>query len=501
MAKVSSIPPRESAHAGLSEAAIAVKNGIRLASSLLATWVVALVVRLQLPRELGPELFGRYSFSDAFVGAVFSFLSLGIGFYIMKEVAVRPKHASDFFGGVLLLRGILSLLAFFGISLFLSSSDYPVELQQLVLVFSFVHFVVGVNAYLGNVLQACSKVGALATMNVVAKLVWGAGLLGALLLDAPIWVLPIPSLASEVLKLYFLMRAARAEVGLELRVDAAETKAVVLSSLPFFANSIALELGFRIDVSILEFMAPGNEVGWYSAANSLAGLTLLLSPALGWVVMPLLARAHARSVDEVYRILRVSLRGVLMCSIPTALMIALAADLCVEVAFGAAFAPAAHAVRLLAPMFVATYVAMLLGTTLVIMQRSWTLTLVSFISLGVEALLIAGLVPLLRDQGAGFVAAAAAIGLAMSELVTMLLLLHAVGARALDRETIHALLKCILLCGVVTLVDRALLSLGPARLALDVVLYTLGVFALRAVRLAEVKDMIGLIRARRSGAS
>src|SRR5689334_4697304 len=90
-----------------SDAAVALRNGLRLGGSLLATWTVALVVRFQLPRHLGPEAFGRFNFCDAFTGGVFSFLGLGVTTYIMKEISVRPAHASDFFGGLLLLRAVL----------------------------------------------------------------------------------------------------------------------------------------------------------------------------------------------------------------------------------------------------------------------------------------------------------------------------------------------------------------------------------------------------------
>src|SRR3954471_571934 len=93
-----------------SDAATALRNAIKLGGSLLATWTVALAVRFQLPRHLGPVRFGDFNFCDSFTAAFFIFLSLGIETYIQKEVSVRPKHASDFFGGVLLVRGTLSLL-------------------------------------------------------------------------------------------------------------------------------------------------------------------------------------------------------------------------------------------------------------------------------------------------------------------------------------------------------------------------------------------------------
>src|SRR4051794_20126287 len=87
---------------GASDAATALRNAIKLGGSLLATWTVALAVRFQLPRHLGPVRFGDFNFCDSFTAAFFIFLSLGIETYIQKEVSVRPKHASEFFGGVLL---------------------------------------------------------------------------------------------------------------------------------------------------------------------------------------------------------------------------------------------------------------------------------------------------------------------------------------------------------------------------------------------------------------
>lgn len=481
------------------DASVAVRNGIRLAGSLIATWMVALVVRLQLPRHLGPEQFGRFNFTDALTAGVFSFLSFGVGTYIMREVATRPGHASDFFGGLVLLRTVLGAVALVLVSLFMSVSGRPDELQPLVLVFGLTYLVAGASSYLSSILQAATKVKALANVNVFAKFIWGGGLLLAIYLDAPLYMFALPNLVSELLKLVVLLSATRGAVDLRFRFDYGATKQVLGASLPFYAHGIAVELGARVDVTTLEFISPGKEVGWYSAANNFAALALLVSPAVGWVVMPLLARAHSRSQDEFFSILRVSIRAVLLLAIPGSLLIALGADFWVLIAFGESFTPSADAVRVLAPMFIATYLAILLSVSMVILQRSWTLTLVSILSLVTEVLLIPPAVYLLREHGDGGAATGGALGLLGAELLTVAMLLRAVGRRALDRFMVLSLAKCALIAVAVWLLDVALRPLGPVRLVLDMLAYALAALALRAVTIQEIRELVALVRHRRAG--
>lgn len=495
-----SAPGGPSSEGGSSDVAVAVRNGLRLAMSLLATWTVALAVRFQLPRHLGPEAFGHYNFCDAFTGSFFSLLSLGVGTYIMKEIAVRPQHASDFFGGLLAVRGVLGALALLVIAFVLGLSDYPPGLKPLVIAFGLVHFVIGVNSYLACILQASTQVKALANVNVIAKLVWGGGIALALWFDAPLFVLVLPSLLAELLKLMVLVPAARRAVGLTFRIDLTATKGVVIASFPFYANSVAVDLGTRVDVSMLEFLAHTKEVGWYSAANNFAALAMMVSPVVGWVVMPMLSRARARSDEEFFALLQQSIRGVLVLAIPGSLLIALGADVFVSIAFGSAFEPAVQAVQVLAIMFLATYLAILLSVSLIVLQRSWTLTLVSLVSLGVEAVLIVAAVLLLRDAGDGSAATGAAIGLAGSEVITVLLLLRAVGPRAFDRSSMGSIAKCLALCLATWALHLSLSSLGPWRLAIDALAYAIGLFATGAVKPSEIRALIQLVREQRRGA-
>jgi O-antigen/teichoic acid export membrane protein len=368
------------------------------------------------------------------------------------------------------------------------------ELQATVFQFGNTQFMSGQNSSLGSMLQAQRKVGAFAIMNVTSKLIWGVGVALGIALNAPFVAFALPSLVSETLKAIVLFWATRKAIGLRLhfRIDK-ELRAVFVACFPFFVNSIAITLGGRLDVSMLEFLASGEEVGWYSAANNFAMLAMLLSPIMSGVLMPLLARAKHRSEEEFFEILRRSLEAILVAAIPVTLVIGLGADLWVRVAFGAKFAPAAVSLRVLAPIFIATYTAMLLSMALIQLGRAWQLTVMSLIGLASMPVLVFAAVPLVRGIGPGGAGAGLALGVTGMEVVITALFLRAVGRRAYDRRSLMAIGKSLIASAVAIVVDRLLVGIGAWRLIPDMLAYVIVALALGAVHISEVVGVVRMV--------
>ncbi len=468
----------------------------------MGTWAVALVVRFQLPRLMGPERFGAFNFADSASVVVFTFLGFGVDTYIQKEIAVRPDHASDFFGGVIVLRAAAGVVLLGGFLLFLHLTGRGGEILEAGAVFGLAQIFVLLNASLGALLQAATKVGKLAIVNVVVKLLWGGGLLLALHLHAPMWLVALPVLVSEVVKTVLLASTVRRVLALKLRVHVPALLAMLRASLPFFVNTIAFTVGGRLDVTMMEYLAPNKEVGWYSAASSLSQLALLVSPLMSWVLMPLLTRARARSEDQFFTLLRRAIEAVMMCAIPATMFIAVGADFWVKIAFGPAFGPAAPSLRILAPSFVLTYANVLLATALIILERSWTVTLISLGSLAIQPFLILVGVPLgaklLGEGGAGI---GNAVVFCFLELFSVVGFWIYLGRRAIDRKCTSSLLKALGAFAAVVVAHRFLEPLGPWRIILDVLLYCVLVLVSRAVTIGDLRALLGLLLARRRGAA
>ncbi|MBS2011909.1 MAG: oligosaccharide flippase family protein [Deltaproteobacteria bacterium] len=483
------------------EGLLALRNAAKLGASLILTWGVAIVVTFKLPPYLGPVLNGHYRFGDQLAQSAAVFLSLGVDTYISREIAVRPKHASDFFGGVLVTR-FLVLLPLIVVGFFFVRTEVA-DRQTATFLFGIAYAFTAMNQTFQQMLQAASKVGGLAVANVVAKVLWGGGTFAAVLLQAPFWVLPIPMILAEGLKALFLFTAARGAVELRIRIDLAETKKVLKVAFPFYIANVAVSLGSTVDVpwlaKLVERESP--EVGWYGAARQIAQLSALLSPIMSGVLIPMMSRAKARDEQEFYRILRRGFEAVIVLSIPLTLILALGAEFWIHVTIKDKFLPAAGSLRWLAPTFVFAYVNVLLWLSLMILDRSWTITIISLAGLALLPLLIIGIVPLTAPLGPGGAGMGVAMALTTRELIIALVFLAFLRSKALDRRGFLALVKSLAFVGITVAVDHAIgARVHPlVRLGADAAVY--GVLALTpfvgVLAPSDIKAVLKMVRDRK----
>jgi O-antigen/teichoic acid export membrane protein len=473
------------------EAFLAIRNTAKLVSSLVVVWGIGLGMRLVVPRYLGPALFGELNFADAFAATLAVAFTLGADVYIRKEISVRPEHARDFFGGVLVLRLGIALVLTAVIAAVMALSHRPPEVQRLVYIFSAAQFFVSLNAALSAMLQSHGKVGGMSVLSIATKIIWALGFLAALTLHTGLWAFAASFLASEGVETFALYALARRHIGLRLQLDSAATRALVVFGLPFYLKTAAQTAYTKMDVSFLALGADNVEVGWYGSASTLANLALLVAPLISWVLMPMYARAIARSREELFQAVRRSLELILSVSIPLSLAIAVGADVWIHLVFGASFAPAATALRILAPMFVVTYVGIVCSMALTLLDRGWSLTAIAIggfaVNFGLNSVLIQIAIRRLGPGGGGAGCATAMLGTEVAVTTAMLVM---VGRSALDRRVLTMVVKCAVGCAIAVALDRACAFLGPLRLVPAAAGYLAFVLLSRALPIGEIAGMV-----------
>jgi O-antigen/teichoic acid export membrane protein len=466
---------------------LAISNAITLGGALLLTNGIALGISIFLPRHLGPLLFGQLRFADAFSGTFFVTLGLGMDQYIRKEVAVRPEHASDFYGGSVVVRIALTLALVAAMAVVLNLTGRPADLRVVVYVYALTQFAITANATLSAMLHAKGRVRGMSALSVATKVVWAGGVLWAMATGAGLWAYAVSYLASEAIEVVALTWLARQHLGLVFRVNLTATKAMLIASLPYYLNLIATTAYNKLDVTILEYGAGSKEVGYYGAATTIAGFTLLIAPIIGWVVTPMLARAAARSQNELYFHVNRSMELVLTIALPVALLMNLGADVWVRILFHDVFAKAAMALRVQATMFVLTYVSIIYAMTLVMLERAWTLARITMTGLVVNAalnlLFVRYSVQMFGEGGGGVGCALAMLG---TEIFVTLCMMVAIGRGALDRKGVGTVLRSFAACVFVAAVHWLLRPIGPARLAVDAVVYLVVAIAFGALRPREM---------------
>lgn len=476
------------------------RNAVKLGGSLMVTYGIALAVRLLLPRVLGPEYFGQFNWaSEGFTAVFFVLAGLGLEVYIRKEVALRPEHASEFFGGTLLLQVVMAVVLLGVMQGLMHLEGKPGYLRVLVLLLGVYQLFYRCNGTLAAVLHARERVDGLSVANIATKCVWGGGQLLVLALKLPLPWLGVPILASEVVRAAVLFRLSRSHAGLEFRLDVRGTKEALTGALPFFLNEAALAANGPMGIFLLGFLTTTTEVGYYGAGWNLAGMTLMAAPVLTWVLMPLLSRAAAHSEEDLFRLTRRTLEAVSAFSIPMTLAMALGADVWIQLVYGDRFALAAVVLRMQAPILALTYIAMVCAAVLTAMGKGWWVTRTSVVSMVINSVLNLTLPRyFLAWFGPAGGACAAALGLFVCEVVAVGLLVWAVGRRAYDRQSLTRLIKTLIICGVVTGVHLALAHLGPLRLVVGASLYIVLVFVTGAVRLDELQGLLRVVRQRRA---
>jgi O-antigen/teichoic acid export membrane protein len=483
------------------EIGVALRNGIKMGGSLIVTWSVALFVKVHaLPSHMDPILIGKLGFADGFAASFFTFVNLGVDTHLIKEIAIRPKYASEVVGGLLALRLLLSITLLATMAGVLWHT-HRIEVLPATAVFGLAYLLMALNATYGAVLQANARVDAAILANIVTKLAWGIGILWALHEHASLAVLALPVLVGEFLRLTIMAPATQWGTGLRYRIDLAEVRDALVASVPYYVNSLALGVLSNLGISALEFLATDKkEVGWFSSVQNLAQLCSALTPMLFWVVMPLLSRAQARSYDEGMAVFRRCLDGIVVTIVPITALLSAGADVLIAVAFHPReleYAPAHTALSILSLVFVLTYISTMLAMALIVGHRGWSVTVISVGAVFVTAGLMFVCVPLgRRFVGIGGESAGAAAAVIGSEVCTVVAMLSRFRSFPLDARNLTVFGKSVATAAVMLLADRHLRALGALRLVLDATLYLGMASALRIVSLSDIRTVLHLIRHR-----
>jgi len=458
------------------DASRALRNASKLGLSLVLTWSVALVARIFMPRFLGPAVFGQYQFAESFAIMLFVLTNFGADTYIQKEVSRNASHASDFIGGVLALRLAGSAAIMVAAAFTLSWAGKPEQVRELVIILGFVQLLVLANQLAVSLLQAVGQVNGLSVLAVGAKLLWASGILLGLMSGLGVRSVALGLLASEMLRSIVLWWLSRRHLNLRLRLNVGATRLMLAASLPFFLKDLAFTLCARMDVGIMSFMTNDAEVGWYGVASNIAGIAMLLTPIIGAVFLPLSSRASSRSDAEVAMVASRAMQLVLTVAIPVSLGLALGADVLVRVMFGEAFAPAVGSLRVLAPVFVLTYVAMITSLLLLSLGRGWTLTYIALSSLVITPVLYVLLIPWgLKTYGPGGAGIGAGAAMVIAESYMAGLMAWLMRRYIIDTVLVVALKKMTVVAIAVVVAFWILKPLGDWRLAIVAAGYTLGV--------------------------
>ncbi len=435
----------------MTESLRAARHAVTLGSALAVTSVIALCVRLLLPRMLGPEAFGQLRLAESFAEMLFVVLTLGVDQHLRQHAAVDPTGARQYLTGLSVWRLGLAILTTVTGAWVLHLTGASTDVVTIFAALAVAQTCLVLNNSLAAYEQAAGDVAWLARTNFGVKVVWAGVVLATVVELRSGLAVAIAGALVEALRFGWMLSRGLRRHGFGLRPDLRLAGAAIVTSLPFFVHLLAHSLYARLGIGWLGAIGTDVEVGLFGAAATFAGVALLGMPLLTWVLVPSAARADAQG--DLDGLVAGALRTSLLAAVPMAFLFHLfAADL-LGVAFGDGFRPAAATLQLLAPTFALAYVSTVCAIVLLQRGRVRLVATISIAGLVLTAAIDAVAIPRLMAEGA-----------ALATLLTEIVVTTALAASARLPWSRHQLGRTAIALAAASVIGGMVHALWPAQI-------------------------------------
>jgi O-antigen/teichoic acid export membrane protein len=443
---------------------------------------------LAAARLLGAEEYGRYNYAASLAGLALVGMDLGLNTLLVRQVARQPAELGPFAGTLLLLKSLLALLVLAALALGLSLAGRPVA---LVLAVALAQVCWGL-AELGFAgLTACEAMDQEARVKAAARFFMLLAAGGLLWAGAGLWGLVAGLLLGNLLGMLAALVSLSRRAVFSLRREASFLRQLWGDSLPLALSGVFILFYSRLDVVLLEVMGRSYaELGWYAAAARVVDGLGILPGLVAAAFLPVLASLAGREPDALARLYRQGLRLLLLLGLPASLGLFMVRQPLTALVFGPDYAPTAEVFCWLAPNLALIFVNYLQLTVLTALGRQRLGALATAMALVVNVLLNLWWIP-----GQGIMGAAAAT--LCTEVALLLACAYLVRrAAGLDLPWSQAG-RPLLATALMGLALWLIPGLGLwGMMGLGGLVYAGAVLGCRALTLAELRALPGLLRPR-----
>ena len=244
-----------------------------------------------LTRSLGEDGYGAYALIFTWVIILSVFADMGLYLTGVRELSKPRANQNDIFGNLLSLKLISTFIVITGASIILFFLPYaPLVKNGIVITFLLIFALFGINT-IKSIFQSrlemqfavigetAGTLVSLALSFLVLKL--GFGLL------AVVWAAIIGIMLNLLIAVSFSSRF----VSIHFRFDPNIIKALVRESFPLGLSAIMAVVYFRVDLLMLSWMKPLDDVGIYGAAYRIVEIAAIIPALFLGTVFPLLTKA------------------------------------------------------------------------------------------------------------------------------------------------------------------------------------------------------------------
>ena len=446
---------------------------------------LGIVVTAAVARALGEDGFGEWS-TLLVVTQIAEYLAeLGVEQVGVRKAASEKEREAEWMGAVVSLRSLISVPATIvsAVAVVLLSNDDPMLAAGLLLSAT---VLLNGPASTRALLQLRLRNDLNMVVITVNSVVWGAAAIVLAISGAGLVAFAVAFLAAacltEALQAGLALRVGR----INLRAGRALLRELVSIGLPIAAGGLLILAYARIDQILVFELAGAREAGLYGAVYRLLEQSHFLPLAITTTFLPLVSAAHPADPARTRRMVQLAGDYLAIGSFPALAFSLVAAEPFVRLVFGDDFSDAAPALPVLMGAFVVICLGYLMGNMVVVLTLQRRFMAYAACGLVFNVGLNFALVP-----EYGFVAAAW-VTLA-TEILVVGLTARAVLGRLELRPRFGRMARTALAAGLMAGVVGLLNLAGAPAVVLmaATVVYPGFLFALRALSLGEIRELVG----------
>ncbi len=389
------------------------KNVCFLSAGNLIQKLLSLAMVIYLAQKLGVGDFGVYSFAFSFVLMFTVFGDLGVGTYILREIAKDKIRASRLLGDAfivklglflfVLLAIFLSILAFH----FFSPNEYPFVVVFFVLLAGISLLLDSMAGLFRMIFFAFQEMQYEFFANTFYKLLLVILTAGVLFLGFGLkevfFVALFSSLVNFVLSFVLVLKKFTVP---KIQINFSRYKKLIIAGLPFCFLAVFMSFYANMDSIMLSFFKGNISVGYYSAAMRLINTLSFIPAAFMSAIFPIMASFFAGSNKSLNLVISKSFKYLLIVVLPVAFATTLLSGRIIELIYptiqGNDFSPAASALTILIWFSVLNFLNLIFLNSLASTAFEKKALIIVGVSLFFNFFLNLFLIPLFDFQGAAF---------------------------------------------------------------------------------------------------
>lgn len=279
------------------------------------TRTLKFLAALMIIRLLSREEYGQFSFIYVYLNFFEIFVQFGSNSILVREVVQNKDNAPRILGNALIFRFFLCLVAL-PIPYFLTRIlNYPISVQQGVLLASFQIFLT-----LRSVFEVIYKI----QLKLLYSEIWNAMRIVFTLMLVGVAVVFHPTLmafiaaylVSGVIGFIGFVVYTRRYIKLDFQFDPVLFKNLIRQSLPLLFSGYLTAFYYRIDVFMLSKMKGFLDVASYSVATRLTEALGLVASALFVSIFPVLSQSFKENRAQFESVILKSFQGLLLVGLP-----------------------------------------------------------------------------------------------------------------------------------------------------------------------------------------